>query len=103
MKPYSAIAIVVTALSGCSQPDEESLRLAEDVQRCIERTGEGAPISVPVRIALADDGSVALIEVKGRNADQAMYDAQYAVMRAVERCAPYDIGRTGEFEVVVTY
>jgi len=95
--------ILLTAAVGCSRADQESIMLARAVQPCIERANAGAPVSIPVRIALADDGSVVLIEVKGRNGDQALYDAEDAVMRAVQKCSPYHLGQTGEFEIVVTY
>lgn len=98
-----AIIIVVMAIAGCTPRDGESIRLAAQVQSCIAQGDEGRPVSVRVRIALADDGSVMLIEVKGRNADQALYDAQDAVMHAVQTCAPYNVKWPGEFEIVLTY
>lgn len=100
---YTASLFVITLLPGCSQGDNESIKLAEQAQLCVERTAEGNSIAVPVRIALTDDGSVALVEVKGRNADQKYYDAADAVTRAVKKCAPYDVGRNGEFEITLTY
>ena len=100
---HSAILIVATAFAGCSQASEESIRLAKEVQRCMKRGNDEAPVSVPVRIALTHDGAVTLVEVKGRDSDQRLYDAQDAIMRAIESCAPYHVGRSGEFEIVLTY
>lgn len=94
----SAFALLL-AVAGCAPADEATQALARAAQECLEQTPSSGPTRV--RVVLAEDGSVAMTEVSGTGGGQAVHDAQMAAMRAIQACEPYDVGRAGEFDIVI--
>lgn len=100
----SVLTVGIVMLVGCAPSDEDAERLAAAAAACLERSDTAREGSVSLRVALDKDGNTILIETHPTNNNEpGFHDAQMAAMRAVQQCAPYDIRRTGEFDITITY